>query len=156
MTEALIIRPQDVPLVQVVGTLEFTLEHVGALDLDPADQPRFEFDLDRVGEPPLRIGRRDITSSPPVNPEVDLLDWLAEDPTHGLTSRIQAVVERRGDHLALRTMSSRVPTYHRRSGMRKARPLTKDEYVDLLDYDTLYFSNPRGPHIRLRIRILHP
>lgn len=155
MTGALVVR-RDTPLVRVAGTLEFTLEHVGELTLHPTNQPRFEFDLDRVGEPPLRVGRRDITSSPPIVPEVDLLDWLSDDPTHRLTSRIQAVVERHDDMPSLRTMSTRVPTYHRRTGMKKARPLTKDEYVDLLNYDTLYFGNPREAHIRLRIRILHP
>lgn len=132
----------------------------------------FRFPLKMVGDPPLRIGRRDPTTSPPIHPEVDLTDWLQRDK--GMTfefplgetrsrnaialmsrpslSRIQCVIERQDDKFVLRTMSDRVPTYHRRTGQPKARPLSQDEYVVLDDYDLIYLNNPQRNHLRLRIR----
>lgn len=135
------------------STLEITIED---FNFTLAARPTFSFPLGEVGDPPLRIGRRDLNSSPPINPEVDLTSWLGDDPDPTLISRIQCVIERRGDQLVLRTMSDRVPTYHRRTSEPRARPLSMDEYVELHDYDMIYLNHPRGHHVCLRIRILHP
>lgn len=133
-------------------TFEIIIED---FDLPLGARPSFSFLLSEVGEPPLRIGRQDLSSSPPINPEVDLAPWLGDDSNPTLISRIQCVIERRGDQLVLRTMSDRVPTYHRRTGESRARPLSMDEYVDLEDYDMIYLNHPHRHHVRLRIRILH-
>ena len=134
-----------VPQVHVEPTLEISV-----------DDLRFCFSLDGAGEPPLRIGRRDLTTSPQIKPDVDLTDWLdqTKDPT--VISRIQAAIERQNGELVLRTLSNRLPTFHRRSGQPKARPLTMDEYVVLEDYDMVYLNHPSSAHVTLRIRFLHP
>lgn len=147
---------QHVTLAPRIDLLEIGLEHVGTQDLDPAAPIRFNFELDRVGDPPLRIGRTDQTTSPPIIPEVDLTPHLGGHPYDLLVSRIQATIERDGDELKLRSMSDRIPTYHRPTGHPRAHPLSFSEYVTLKDYDSLYFGDPRGHHIALRIRILHP
>lgn len=143
-----------VPVVQAEPTLEISLEHCGDQDTGQFIPIRWEFPLDEVGEPPLRIGRSDRTEQPPIIPEVDLTEHLIMYSSQ--LSRVQAVIERRGETLVLRTLSSSVITYHRRTGEPKARPLLSDQYIELEDYDTFYFGNPKRRHVRLRVRILRP
>ncbi|MBI5370212.1 hypothetical protein HZA85_03430 [Candidatus Uhrbacteria bacterium] len=146
-----------VAVQQPVATMEIIVEQVGDRELVAGDVPiSFTFDLESAGDPPLRIGRKDDTTVPPIVPEVDLLPLLVGLNAERTLSRIQAVIERRDDKPCLRTMSDRHTTYHRRTGAPKARPLMRDVYVELQDYDSIYIGNPKRSHIRLRIRILHP
>lgn len=140
-----------------IATLEIVLEEVSGRDLlKESAQVSFTFGLETAGNPPLRIGRKDDTTNPPIVPEIDLLPFLNGLEPERTLSRIQAAIEQRSGKPHLRTLSDRHTTYHRRTGTPKARPLMSDQYVELQDYDIIYIGNPKRDHIRLRIRILHP
>lgn len=156
-TVAALPAPQETPLVPVlplVTTLELSLEHCGDTAIPTGEEMRWSFALDTIGDPPLRIGRRDESSHPPIHPEVDLSPMLKFTPSP--LSRIQAALERNDGRLCVRAVSQRVHTWHSRTGEPRAKRLALDQYVALADYDKLYFGDPSGQHVRLRVRILHP
>lgn len=143
-----------VPVPQVEPTLELALEHCGETAIPSGEEMRWTFALNSLGDPPLRIGRHDEKSRPPIHPEVDLAPMLKFTPSH--LSRIQAVLERQGSEICVRAVSQQVRTWHRRTGESRARRLALDRYIPLADYDTIYFGDPDGRHVRLRVRFSHP
>ncbi len=137
-------------------TFELILERCGGTEVPMNEQTVWDFPFELAGDPPLRIGRHDRTSSPPIQPEIDLAPALQFMPSP--LSRIQACIERYKGKLCVRAVSERVTTWHRRTGEHKARRLALDEYVELSDYDVLYLGEPDGMHVRLRVHLfnIHP
>ena len=133
----------------VAPALVMKIEHVDGINFEDS-APKIVITHTCLRLHPIRIGRRDYRSNPPIFPEIDFHNFFVNSPQPPSVSRLHAVIEMRDKDICLRPVSLR-PTFVYQTEETGAVALTADQYHTLAHNDIIYLSYPTRRHIRLRV-----